>query len=127
LTNDTSLKHVIIHARKAHLKGLSPKENRTVPPLNYSRVKTIKKAFPQLRITLNGGLSTTEQVKAELDWADGVMIGRKCKSFKDRSIGMPLLNVAIQCKLVRDDPLFIQQLDRGKASTDEVNQVNLSF
>jgi tRNA-dihydrouridine synthase A len=69
--------HVIIHARKAWLKGLSPKENREVPPLDHALVVRMKAAFPQMTICLNGGISTLEQARAALDLGlDGVMIGR---------------------------------------------------
>lgn len=67
----------IIHARKAWLKGLSPKENRTIPPLDYPRVYQLKRDFPQLTIILNGGIHTTTQVEAALEQVDGVMIGRQ--------------------------------------------------
>ncbi len=66
----------IIHARKAILSGLSPKENREIPPLNYPRVHKIKQDFPALNIVLNGGLTELQQVQAALDHVDGVMIGR---------------------------------------------------
>lgn len=68
---------VILHARKAWLKGLSPKENRSVPPLNYERVYQIKNEFPQLNIVLNGGVQHLEQVHQHLKKVDGVMIGRQ--------------------------------------------------
>lgn len=66
----------IIHARKAILSGLSPRENREIPPLNYPRVHQIKQEFPALNIVLNGGLTTSQQVQEELAYIDGVMIGR---------------------------------------------------
>jgi tRNA-dihydrouridine synthase A len=66
----------IMHARKAWLKGLSPKENREVPPLNYDRVYQLKKLFPQLEIIINGGIQTVESVQTQLDHVDGVMVGR---------------------------------------------------
>jgi tRNA-dihydrouridine synthase A len=67
----------IVHARIAILEGLSPKENRSIPPLNYERVFRLKKARPELEIVLNGGVSSVEQVGECLDRVDGVMIGRK--------------------------------------------------
>lgn len=67
----------IIHARKAWLKGLSPKENREIPPLDYDRVRHLKADFPQLKIHINGGIKTLEQVKALAKEFDGVMIGRE--------------------------------------------------
>lgn len=67
----------IIHARVAILKGLSPKENRTVPPLKYDYVYKIKKDFPNLKIHINGGIKTIEEMKKHLNFVDGVMIGRE--------------------------------------------------
>lgn len=66
----------IIHARKAWLKGLSPKENRHIPPLNYPLVYQLKKDFPHLSIIINGGITTVESVQEHLHYVNGVMIGR---------------------------------------------------
>ena len=66
----------IIHARKAILQGLSPKENRNIPPLNYERVHEIKRNFPKLNIVINGGFSEIKQIIKQLEHVDGVMIGR---------------------------------------------------
>lgn len=66
----------IIHARKAYLKGLSPAENRTIPPLRYDWVYQLKQDFPHLTIVLNGGVRTLEEVQAHLAKVDGVMLGR---------------------------------------------------
>jgi tRNA-dihydrouridine synthase A len=66
----------IIHARKAWLQGLSPKENREIPPLNYPRVRLLKESFPHLQIHLNGGLETVAQAEQESQGLDGVMLGR---------------------------------------------------
>ena len=68
--------HFIIHARKAWLQGLSPKENRTIPPLKYPWVYQLKRDFPQLKITLNGGVTECNEVVKHLDHVDGVMLGR---------------------------------------------------
>lgn len=69
--------HVIIHARKAWLQGLSPKENREIPPLDYDLVLAMKGEFPNLRISINGGITSLTQAKALLDQGiDGVMVGR---------------------------------------------------
>jgi tRNA-dihydrouridine synthase A len=67
----------IIHARKAWLSGLSPKENRDIPPLCYERVYQLKQDFPDLTWILNGGLTTLEQIITALPHVDGVMIGRE--------------------------------------------------
>jgi len=69
-------KTFIIHARKAILKGLSPKENRNIPPLDYKRVYKIKKTFPNINIIINGGFTRIEQIKPQFEYVDGVMIGR---------------------------------------------------
>jgi len=67
---------LIVHARKAWLKGLSPRENRDVPPLDYPLVRRLKEAHPDLPIVLNGGLTSIEQAQAEMGNLDGVMLGR---------------------------------------------------
>ncbi|MGJ8662043.1 MAG: tRNA dihydrouridine(20/20a) synthase DusA [Marinicella sp.] len=66
----------IIHARKALLKGLSPKQNRTVPPLKYEYAYEIKAKYPELNIILNGGIDAVETATEQLEYVDGVMIGR---------------------------------------------------
>ena len=67
----------IIHARKAWLKGLSPKDNREIPPLNYQRVYRLKEAFPDLNFVINGGVKTIEESLNHLRYVDGVMLGRE--------------------------------------------------
>lgn len=66
----------ILHARKACLNGLTPRQNREVPPLNYERVFAIKQAFPELEIIINGGISNVSESKELLQHVDGVMLGR---------------------------------------------------
>ena len=67
----------LVHARKAWLKGLSPKQNREVPELNYDRVYQLKKDFPHLEIIINGGITSLEQSSEHLKHLDGVMVGRE--------------------------------------------------
>jgi tRNA-dihydrouridine synthase A len=67
----------VVHARNAVLKGLSPKQNRDIPPLRYDVVKRLKAHFPHLQIILNGGIKTVEEIRDHLTWADGCMIGRE--------------------------------------------------
>ena len=67
---------LIVHARKAWLAGLSPRENRDIPPLNYDRVYRLKKAHPELSISINGGVGSIEAANEHLDFVDGVMMGR---------------------------------------------------
>ncbi|RYX96374.1 tRNA dihydrouridine(20/20a) synthase DusA [bacterium] len=66
----------VVHARKAILKGLSPRENRTIPPLKYDFVYNLKKDFPDLIIEINGGIKTLDEVKEHLKYTDSVMLGR---------------------------------------------------
>lgn len=67
----------IVHARKAWLSGLSPKENRDIPPLDYERVYQLKRDFPHLWIAINGGIKTLDEMKQHLQYVDGVMVGRE--------------------------------------------------
>jgi tRNA-dihydrouridine synthase A len=77
---ETGCHTFIVHARKAWLKGLSPKENREVPPLQYDKVYQLKQDFPHLNIIINGGITTLGQSENLLDHVDGVMIGREAYS-----------------------------------------------
>ena len=67
----------VIHARKAYLQGLSPKENREIPPLNYERVFAVKQEFPELNFIINGGITSINEALSLLEKVDGVMIGRE--------------------------------------------------
>ncbi|HYF98425.1 MAG TPA: tRNA dihydrouridine(20/20a) synthase DusA, partial [Coxiellaceae bacterium] len=73
---DAGCAEFTIHARKAWLKGLSPKENREIPPLCYEYVYQLKKDFPQLQFMLNGGVRTITDMQTQLERVDGVMVGR---------------------------------------------------
>ena len=88
---DAGLEQVIIHARKAWLSGLSPKQNREIPPLDYPRVHRLKREFPALPIAINGGFTTEEAILQQVGKVDGVMLGR----------------IAVQ------DPMLIGRLDRA--------------
>jgi tRNA-dihydrouridine synthase A len=72
----TGCQRFSVHARKAWLQGLSPKENREIPPLRYDLVHQLKQDFPQLSIEINGGFTSLEQVQTQLQFVDAVMIGR---------------------------------------------------
>ncbi|MEB3885837.1 tRNA dihydrouridine(20/20a) synthase DusA [Lyngbya sp. CCY1209] len=76
IVSETGCRRFTVHARKAWLQGLSPKENRNVPPLRYEDVYRLKQEFPHLIIEINGGFTTLEQVKQQLEKVDAVMIGR---------------------------------------------------
>jgi len=86
---DAGVGKLIVHARKAWLNGLSPKQNREIPPLDYPRVYRLKQEFPALRIIINGGFTTETQVLAQAGSVDGVMLGRAAYA----------------------DPLFVGRLD----------------
>ncbi|WP_201537173.1 tRNA dihydrouridine(20/20a) synthase DusA [Psychrobacter ciconiae] len=68
--------HFIVHARVAWLQGLSPKQNREIPPLRYDEVYRLKQEFPELNIEINGGIDSIDDIKSHLNHVDGVMIGR---------------------------------------------------
>jgi tRNA-dihydrouridine synthase A len=76
LVSAAGCRTLIVHARKAWLNGLSPRENRSVPPLDYARVQRLKRDFPALEIVINGGLDSAAAAEAELAKVDGVMLGR---------------------------------------------------
>jgi len=76
IVQDAGIEHFIIHARNGILKGLSPRQNRHIPPLKYDYVYQLKKDFPNLNITINGGIKTIDECKEHLKYVDGVMIGR---------------------------------------------------
>jgi tRNA-dihydrouridine synthase A len=73
---DAGVRTFLVHARNAILKGLSPKDNREVPPLRYAEVRRLKRDFPELEIVANGGLTAWREIEAELAHVDGVMLGR---------------------------------------------------
>ncbi len=116
----------IVHARKAWLKGLSPKENREIPPLDYQRVYRLKAARPDLTIVVNGGIDTLDAAATHLDHLDGVMLGRAAYhtpfilAAVDRCIfGQPDADVS------RDDALFalLPYVERHLASGGRLNNV----
>ena len=92
----TGCRTFVVHARKAWLKGLSPKQNREIPPLRYELVRELKAAFPDLGIVLNGGLRDPASIWAEVDGLDGAMIGREAyenpwslRAFQAELTGIP--------------------------------------
>ncbi|HUI62522.1 MAG TPA: tRNA-dihydrouridine synthase, partial [Steroidobacteraceae bacterium] len=74
---DAGCQVAIVHARKAVLGGLSPKDNREIPPLRFDVVRRIKESVPELPIVLNGGIRDADSARAALQWCDGVMLGRE--------------------------------------------------
>jgi len=111
---------LIVHARKAWLKGLSPRENREVPPLDYPLVHRLKAAHPDLEIVLNGGIANLEQAQTHLGVLDGVMMGRAAYQEPWRLVGVdPLFfGVAAPFKTPKEAaaaliPYIERQLDNG--------------
>ena len=91
----------IVHARKAWLQGLSPKQNREIPPLEYEKVYRLKQDFPGLNIIINGGITDYEQIDVHLQHVDGVMIGRKAyddpyywRDIDHRYFGIPRTDIS---------------------------------
>jgi tRNA-dihydrouridine synthase A len=91
--------HFIVHARKAWLKGLSPRENREIPPLNYARVYRLKLNHPQLTVSINGGITSIAECQAHLQHVDGVMLGRAAYQ-------TPWLLAAVDSALFGDKPVL---------------------
>ncbi len=77
---ESGIKIIFIHARKAYLKGLDPKRNRTLPPLKYDFVYKIKKEFPHIKFIINGGLENIDDCLVQLNYLDGVMVGRSIQA-----------------------------------------------
>ena len=109
----------IIHARKAWLNGLSPKDNRTIPPLQWDTVYQLKKDFPDLAIELNGGIKTIEHIQTARAHTDGAMIGREAYSnpYFLAEIEQAFFGNATpreQFKVIEDlKPYILSQLDQG--------------
>ena|SRR6185312_8522944 len=79
LSKTEIVRHIIIHARKCWINGISPKKNRQIPPLDYSRVRRIAEEFPHINFSINGEIDSIESINEHLNNVDGVMIGRKGK------------------------------------------------
>lgn len=113
-------KDFTIHARKAWLSGLSPKQNREIPPLDYQRVYQLKKDFPQLWISINGGVKTLEEIQQHLQHVDGVMVGREAYQnpsllgYIDQSLFDPQAKIISPYEAVlKMFPYIEQQLSQG--------------
>ncbi|WP_339827142.1 tRNA dihydrouridine(20/20a) synthase DusA [uncultured Arenimonas sp.] len=114
--------HFVVHARKAWLQGLSPKENREIPPLRYDWVYRLKRERGDLRIEINGGLATVEQVQAVMPEVDGVMIGRAAYHepyrlhLMDRALFEPALPPRTRAELLEAMQAYVEGcLSRGIA------------
>jgi tRNA-dihydrouridine synthase A len=116
---------LIVHARKAWLQGLSPRENRDVPPLDYARVYRLKQRHPGLPIVLNGGLDTLESATAHLGRVDGVMMGRAAYQEPWRLLAVdPLLGAPAPLASAREAAVaMIPYIDREIAAGARLNSV----
>lgn len=94
----------IIHARKAWLNGLSPKDNREIPPLDYQRVYKLKDSFPNINFVINGGINSIDESIKHLQYVDGVMIGRK-------AYDNPLLLTEVDSRIFYDEKTDISRSD----------------
>lgn len=111
---------LIVHARKAWLNGLSPKENRDIPPLDYDRVYRLKRAMPDVPVIINGGIQSIDEAKAHLAHVDGVMLGRaayqepwRLLSVDNDIFGETAPHATMQDALEAMEPYIEQQLARG--------------
>lgn len=95
---------ITVHARKAWLQGLSPKENRDIPPLNYDRVYRVKKDFPDLEVIINGGIRNLSEAKTHLQFVDGVMLGRE-------AYHNPWLLAQVDSEIFGQEPNYSSPLD----------------
>ena len=118
--SDAGCEVFTMHARKAWLKGLSPKENREIPPLDYDLVKALKQDRPDLTIVLNGGIKTIDDCAAHLDDFDGVMLGRAAYQtpdllgLVDQNLFDPEVSILSPFEAVRDYRSYIEaRLDEG--------------
>ena len=105
----------IVHARKAWLQGLSPKENRTVPPLDYDLVRRLKRARPDLEIIMNGGIETLSDAAAHLADVDGVMLGRA-------AYGAPFMLASVDEMIFGEPPSAIKREEIVAAMSDYVKE-----
>lgn len=106
----------IAHARSAILKGLSPKENREIPPLKYEHVYQLKKDFPDSEIIINGGIKTIEQSETHLQYVDGVMIGREAYQ-------NPMVLADVDARLFGSKESILQPIELLKAIIPYIDQV----
>lgn len=111
---------LIVHARKAWLQGLSPKQNRDIPPLDYDRVYRLKAALPNLPIVINGGITSIAEAKAHLAHVDGVMLGRaayqepwRLLAVDPELFGEAAPHPTMKAALAALEPYIAEQLARG--------------
>lgn len=120
VVSDAGCKTFVVHARKAWLQGLSPKQNRDVPPLNYELVYQIKQEFPELEIIVNGGVTDLHESLTHLEKVDGVMMGREAyhnpyimKNVDSMIFGIESVDKSRMQVLEEYIPYIEQQLSKG--------------
>jgi len=117
---------LIVHARKAWLKGLSPRENREVPPLDYALVHKLKASYPELEVVLNGGITSVEQAVTELEGLDGVMMGRAAyqECWRLLAVDPLVFSAAAPFSSIRQAALaLIPYIEREAAGGTRVNSI----
>ena len=117
---------IIIHARNAILKGLSPRQNRTIPPLKYDYVYRIKEDFPELKIIINGGIDSLVEAKDHLQNVDGVMLGRApydnpmmLEDVDSEIYGEPKKQI-LRLDILREYLTYLEELDDPKIRLNQV-------
>ena len=117
---------IIIHARNAILKGLSPRQNRTIPPLKYDYVYRIKEDFPELEIIINGGIDSLTEAKDHLQNVDGVMLGRApydnpmmLDDVDSEIFGMPKKQI-LRLDILKEYLTYLEELDDPKIRLNQV-------
>jgi tRNA-dihydrouridine synthase A len=117
---DAGVDLLIVHARKAWLQGLSPKQNRDIPPLDYERVYRLKASLPRLPIVINGGIAGIAEAKPHLDHVDGVMLGRaayqepwRLLAVDPELFGEPAPHATMKAALEAMMPYIAEELSRG--------------
>jgi tRNA-dihydrouridine synthase A len=121
---------LIVHARKAWLDGLSPKENRELPPLDYDRVYRLKRAMPDVPIIINGGIAGLEEAKAHLRLVDGVMLGRAAyqEPWRLLTVDSDIFGEAAPCRTMQDAfDAMIPYIERELAQGTRLHAITRHF
>jgi tRNA-dihydrouridine synthase A len=121
---------LIVHARKAWLNGLSPKQNRDLPPLDYDRVYRLKRAMPDVPIIINGGIAGLEEAKAHLRLVDGVMLGRAAyqEPWRLLNVDPDIFGEAAPCRTMQDAfEAMIPYIERELAQGTRLHAITRHF
>jgi len=121
---------LIVHARKAWLNGLSPKENRDIPPLDYARVYRLKASMPEVPVIINGGIDSLEEAKQHLAHVDGVMLGRAAyqEPWRLLTVDSELFGEAAPCATMKDVfAAMLPYVERELASGTRLHAITRHF